>query len=86
MDLIDDLAYLVPSRIVCRIMGVPDEDLEILSQWTAARTNAFFAKLPPEDAIALLARAAIAGFAARTKRLRIEAGQTQWSPGSCGGS
>ncbi|MCZ0944930.1 MAG: hypothetical protein OXJ53_17915 [Gammaproteobacteria bacterium] len=57
MDLIDDLAHLVPSQIVCRIMGVPDEDREIFSQWTAARTNAFFAKFLPEDVIASLVRA-----------------------------
>ena len=57
MDVIDDLAHLVPSQIVCRIMGVPDEDREIFSQWTAARTNAFFAKFLPDDVIASLVRA-----------------------------
>ena len=57
MDLIDDLAHLVPSQIVCRIMGVPDEDREIFSQWTAARTNAFFAKFLPEQVIASLVQA-----------------------------
>ena len=57
MDVIDDLGHLVPSQIVCRIMGVPDEDREIFSQWTAARTNAFFAKFLPDEVIASLVRA-----------------------------
>ena len=57
MDVIDDLAHLVPSQIVCRIMGVPDEDREVFSHWTAARTNAFFAKFLPEEVIASLVQA-----------------------------
>ena len=36
MDLIADLAHLVPAQIVCRIMGVPDADRELFSGWTAA--------------------------------------------------
>ncbi|MEM7098634.1 MAG: cytochrome P450 [Pseudomonadota bacterium] len=57
MDVIDDLAHLVPSQIVCRIMGVPDADREIFSHWTAARTNAFFAKFLPEEVISTLVQA-----------------------------
>lgn len=57
MDVIEDLAKLVPSQIVCRIMGVPEEDREIFAQWTAARTNAFFAKFLPEEVIQSLVRA-----------------------------
>lgn len=57
MDVIEDLAHLVPSQIVCRIMGVPDEDREIFSHWTAARTNAFFAKFLPEEVISTLVQA-----------------------------
>ena len=57
MNVIDDLAKLVPSQIVCRIMGVPDEDREIFARWTAARTNAFFAKFLPDEVIASLVQA-----------------------------
>jgi cytochrome P450 len=57
MDVIEDLAHLVPSQIVCRIMGVPDEDRELFSRWTAARTNAFFAKFLPAEIIASLVQA-----------------------------
>lgn len=57
MDIIANLAKLVPSQIVCRIMGVPEEDREIFARWTAARTNAFFAKFLPEDVIQSLVQA-----------------------------
>lgn len=49
MEIIRDMAHLVPSRMVCKIMGIPDADRDLFNEWTAARTNAFFAKfLPPE--------------------------------------
>ena len=51
MDVIADLAHLVPAQIVCRIMGIPDADRELFSSWTAARTNAFFAKFLPDNVI-----------------------------------
>lgn len=49
MDIIPDMAHLVPSRMICQIMGVPMEDRGLFNEWTAARTNAFFAKFLPED-------------------------------------
>ena len=51
MDVIADLAHLVPAQIVCRIMGIPDADRELFATWTAARTNAFFAKFLPDNVI-----------------------------------
>jgi cytochrome P450 len=51
MDLIADLAHLVPAQIVCRIMGIPDADRDLFAGWTAARTNAFFAKFLPDHVI-----------------------------------
>ncbi|MGD9021528.1 MAG: cytochrome P450, partial [Lysobacterales bacterium] len=51
MDLIADLAHLLPAQIVCRIMGVPDADRELFTHWTAARTNAFFARFLPDEVI-----------------------------------
>ncbi|MEE4145223.1 MAG: cytochrome P450 [Halieaceae bacterium] len=51
MDLIADLAHLLPSQIVCRIMGVPEADRELFTRWTAARTNAFFARFLPDEIV-----------------------------------
>ncbi|MGE0857501.1 MAG: cytochrome P450 [Gammaproteobacteria bacterium] len=49
MDLVTDMAHTVPSRMICKIMGIPDGDRDRFNAWTATRTNAFFAKfLPPE--------------------------------------
>jgi len=49
MEIIADMAHYVPSRMMCQIMGVPEQDRQLFNEWTAARTNAFFAKfLPPE--------------------------------------
>lgn len=49
MELISDLACYVPSRMMAHIIGIPDEDLPAFNEWTAARTNAFFAKFLPPD-------------------------------------
>jgi cytochrome P450 len=49
MDMIEDLALYVPSRMICRIIGIPEADRLQFTQWTAARTNAFFAAFLPED-------------------------------------
>ena len=49
MEVIDSLARNIPSTMICKIMGVPDEDREKFIAWTAARTNAFFGKFLPED-------------------------------------
>jgi cytochrome P450 len=37
--------------MICRVMGVPDEDRELFTAWTQARTNAFFARMLPEDVV-----------------------------------
>ena len=49
MDVVQDLALYVPSRMICRIMGVPEADRLQFTEWTAARTNAFFARFLPDD-------------------------------------
>ena len=49
MDVIPALAHEVPSRMICQIMGVPMKDRQMFNEWTAARTNAFFAKFLPPD-------------------------------------
>jgi cytochrome P450 len=49
LDIIKDLAMVVPSKMVCTIMGIPEEDREMFDRLTAIRTNGFFARfLPPE--------------------------------------
>lgn len=57
MDVVADLAHLVPAQIVSRIMGVPEQDRERFSAWTAARTNAFFARFLPDEVVASLVQA-----------------------------
>ncbi|TDU32167.1 hypothetical protein DFR24_1556 [Panacagrimonas perspica] len=49
MEIIQDMAHLVPSRMVCQIMGIPESDRELFNEWTGARTNAFFARFLPPD-------------------------------------
>jgi len=49
LDIIADLALPVPASMICKVLGVPDEDRDQFTTWTQARTNAFFAAmLPPE--------------------------------------
>ncbi|MEM1155767.1 MAG: cytochrome P450 [Pseudomonadota bacterium] len=49
MDIVKDLAMVVPSRMVCTILGIHQEDREMFDDLTARRTNAFFGRfLPPE--------------------------------------
>jgi cytochrome P450 len=49
MDVIEELALFVPSQMICQIIGVPEADRLRFTDWTAARTNAFFAAFLPED-------------------------------------
>ncbi len=51
MEVVEDLALRIPSRMICRIMGLPEEDIDQFTVWTAARTNAFFARFLPEDVV-----------------------------------
>ncbi|MEM7542685.1 MAG: cytochrome P450 [Pseudomonadota bacterium] len=68
MDVIKDLALAVPSRMICRIMGVPEQDRLQFTEWTAARTNAFFAAFLPPDVVERV-RAAGVGMADYFDRL-----------------
>jgi cytochrome P450 len=49
MDIIEDLACVVPSRMVCAIMGIPDQDRELFDALTASRTNGFFGRFLAPD-------------------------------------
>ena len=49
MDICTDLAVDLPSRMTCRIMGIPDTDRLLFLEWAGARTKAFWARFLPED-------------------------------------
>ncbi len=51
MEVIEDFALRVPSRMICRIMGLPEEDIDLFTEWTALRTNAFFARFLPDEVV-----------------------------------
>ena len=51
MDLIADLALPVPSTLICELMGVPIEDRDRFTQWTADATHGLVTRrggAPPE--------------------------------------
>ena len=51
MDVIADLALPVPSTLICELLGVPVEDRELFTQWTADATHGLALRrgnLPPE--------------------------------------
>ena len=49
MDICSDLAVDLPSRMTCRIMGIPDADRLLFLEWAGARTKAFWARFLPEE-------------------------------------
>ena len=57
LDLIKDMAMVIPSRMVCSIIGIPEEDREMFDLLTAQRTNAFFGRFLPEENQRLTAKA-----------------------------
>jgi cytochrome P450 len=58
MDVITDLALPVPSTIICEMMGVPIQDRDRFTEWTAAATHLLAAALEPPE---ILARAQAGG-------------------------
>ncbi|CAA0111152.1 Cytochrome P450 monooxygenase PikC [Zhongshania aliphaticivorans] len=59
LDIIKDLAMVVPSRMVCAIMGIPEEDREMFDRLTALRTNGFFGRFLPLEVQQQLRQAGI---------------------------
>lgn len=49
LDLIKDMAMVIPSRMVCTILGIPEEDRIMFDELTAKRTNGFFGRFLPPD-------------------------------------
>jgi len=58
MDVIADLALPVPSTLICEMLGVPVEDRDRFTHWTAKATHALAAQfLPPEQMAETMAAA-----------------------------
>ncbi len=51
MDVVRDLALPVPSTLICEMMGVPLEDRERFTTWTAEATHGLAAGIAPPDVI-----------------------------------
>lgn len=51
IDWMRDFAAYLPGTVTCRLLGVPLEDRDKFNDWTAARTNAFFIDLLPEETL-----------------------------------
>jgi cytochrome P450 len=49
MDVVADLALPVPSTVICEMMGVPLEDRESFTTWTADSTYGLLGALAPPD-------------------------------------
>jgi pimeloyl-[acyl-carrier protein] synthase len=49
MDVIEDLAYPLPVRVICEMLGVPISDQEVFRQWSADIARSLDAALFPAD-------------------------------------
>jgi pimeloyl-[acyl-carrier protein] synthase len=49
MDVIEDLAYPLPVRVICEMLGVPTSDQEVFRQWSADIARSLDAALFPAD-------------------------------------
>jgi cytochrome P450 len=49
MDVIEDLAYPLPVRVICEMLGVPTSDQEVFRQWSADVARSLDAALFPAD-------------------------------------
>ncbi len=48
METMADVAHLLPSWVMCKLLGIPDEDRDIFTDWTTDIGLAFSAALDPE--------------------------------------
>jgi cytochrome P450 len=51
LDMARDVAQVVPSAIICKMLGVPLEDRERFTQLTADATHALASQFAPEEAV-----------------------------------
>jgi cytochrome P450 len=59
MDVIADLALPVPSTVICEMLGVPVEDRERFTVWTAKATYGLVTQFLPPEALAEVQAAAM---------------------------
>jgi cytochrome P450 len=52
LDVAEDLARVVPSTVICRMLGVPQADRPRFAEWTAHATHALVVQFAPADAMA----------------------------------
>jgi pimeloyl-[acyl-carrier protein] synthase len=64
MDVIEDLAYPVPVRVICEMLGVPPSDQEVFRHWSADIARSLDAALFPADS-SIVTRGQEAGDALR---------------------
>jgi pimeloyl-[acyl-carrier protein] synthase len=64
MDVIEDLAYPVPVRVICEMLGVPPADQEVFRHWSADIARSLDAALFPADS-SIVTRGQEAGDALR---------------------
>jgi cytochrome P450 len=60
MDVIADLALPVPSTLICEMLGVPVDDRERFTQWTAEATHGLAAQVAPQEVLDRARRAGLA--------------------------
>ncbi|HTO70231.1 MAG TPA: cytochrome P450 [Myxococcota bacterium] len=53
LDVAEDLARVVPSTIICKMLGVPLADRPRFTEWTAHATHALAVQFAPSSALAL---------------------------------
>ena len=59
MDVIADLALPVPATLICEMLGVPAEDRDLFTEWTADATHGLAGDRAPQDVQARAAAAAM---------------------------
>lgn len=52
LDLMDDYAYLLPIHVICRLLGVPDSDIPMFSEWTKPLTKSMDPFMSKADVLA----------------------------------
>jgi pimeloyl-[acyl-carrier protein] synthase len=49
LDVVADLGYQLPVRVICDMLGVPQADVHLFREWSSAATRLLDAEIPPDD-------------------------------------
>jgi cytochrome P450 len=49
LDVVAELGYLVPVRVICEMMDVPRDDVHLFRDWSAAATRLLDGIIPPDE-------------------------------------